>query len=94
MKFSLYAYIMPKVSLSWWKRRCTGSCARYASVSCIQPMFHFIEKPRPPTYTSAATPSASRSIPRRGHRAPGKLPVHHGVQLAQEVDRLEVLRPP
>ncbi len=47
-KFSLYAYIMPKVSLSWWWRRCTGSSAKYSSVSCIQPMFHFIEKPRPP----------------------------------------------
>ncbi len=39
---------MEKVIRSWWYARCTGSCAMYSSESCIQPMFHFRPKPRPP----------------------------------------------
>ena len=47
-KFSVNAYISPKVIRSWCQRRCTGSCVTYSSVSCIHPMFHLKPKPRPP----------------------------------------------
>ena len=36
--------------------RCTGSWEMYSSESFIQPMFHFMPKPRPPRYVGRVTP--------------------------------------
>lgn len=55
-KFSEYAYISENVIWWWWYWRKTGSCLRYASVSCIQPMFHLNPKPSPPRCTGRETP--------------------------------------
>ena len=40
----------------WWCERYIGSTAMYWSVSCIQPMFHFMPKPRPPALVGFETP--------------------------------------
>ena len=48
MKFSVNAYTSENVSSWWCQRRWIGSCSKYASVSCIQPMFHLKPKPSPP----------------------------------------------
>ncbi len=40
----------------WWYCRKIGSCRRYSSVSCIQPMFHLKPNPSPPRCTGRDTP--------------------------------------
>ena len=55
-------------------------------------MFHFMEKPKPAEVGRARDHRPRGRFLRAGQRA-GKLLVHHHVELAQEVDRLEVLAP-
>ena len=61
-----------------------------ASVSFIQPMFHFIEKPSPPRFVGRVTPGhdvdSSAMV-----TMPGCDLVHGGVHLLQELHRLQVL---
>src|SRR6185437_8508269 len=54
-KFSVKAYQRLKVSALCWYLRRTGSVWKYLSVSCIQHMFHFRPKPRPPRYVGRDT---------------------------------------
>ena len=62
----------------------------YASVSCIQPMFHFRLKPSPPMYGGRVTcghaVDSSAMV-----STPGRLGVHDLVHALQERDRLQVL---
>src|SRR5688572_7201987 len=48
IKFSVNAYVIEKVRSFWWKRLYIGSFLKYCNVSCIQPIIHFMPKPKPP----------------------------------------------
>src|SRR4029453_8326643 len=87
MKFSENAYQIENVRRSWRYFRWIGSCFMYSSGSWIQPMFHFMPKPRPPEWTAD---HRARSRFFSDHLRVGVISVNRFVELAQELDRAEI----